>query len=273
MRGTHRAHNPARVFPTLAPQKYPPKNPESTPPHPAPAPLLSSPRGRRAQRGSSAAPPKFPRVAAGQPQPLTRLAERGPPAVWERRRRWAGARRLPGSYNSAAAPGRAARLRSGGERGGKEEMSGRRIGGRGRKEPSPRDWGERGTELNFPGGAAGAPGGGAHRAAAPRPPRGVRSAEPRVGAARPPPPPALPPSRATWYRPARLPGPPPGRKCGAARRGGSTGLRARGWGASAPPAPPPASSATWAWGGSGRKFGFFVFAFVFPFFLLFFFFF
>lgn len=68
-------------------------------------------------------------------------------------------------------------------------MSGRRIGGRGRKEPPPRERaGKRGKERNFPAGQRRRRG--AERGSTPQPCAAPRPA----GAARPP--------AATWYRPA-----------------------------------------------------------------------
>ena len=77
-------------------------------------------------------------------------------------------------------------------------MSGRRIGGRGRKEPPPRERaGKRGTERNFPAGQRRRRG--AERGSTPQPCAAPRPA----GAARPPPP------------PLGIARPPRGRKCGA----------------------------------------------------------
>lgn len=131
MRGAPRAHDTDRTFRALSPENTPAKSQESLPSLHLRSPTVAA-AGESAQ--TSRSPTEFSARLRGQ--------RRSSPGVLPGRRSGvpgrpgssgggcAGARRLPGSYNSAAAPGRAARLRSGGERGGKEEMSGRRIGGR-----------------------------------------------------------------------------------------------------------------------------------------------
>lgn len=125
MREAHRARNPARVFPTLAPQKYPPKKSgkHSPPPRPSASPLRS-PRQDSAARlfrsptevsagGSGAAPAPYPAGGARSPGGVGAAAALGGDAAasWELQ--------LRGGARASRAP--AERRRAGRKRGNERE--------------------------------------------------------------------------------------------------------------------------------------------------------